>query len=141
MRKKKEAVRRGSRPPLLGHHQRLLRWASAWRAWGAKRASEFQTLEIDPRGDRLQLADPFAKVGHLDPAACGGKSAVGRDLGQLHLLELEPAVPRLEPCEACTGEPQDDARAQHCNRQRVHHFSSLRSASISRASSSFWLLM
>ena len=72
----------------------------------------------------------------------GRKPAVAGDLGQLHPLELEPAVPGLEPGQArCRQARRCTLARQHSNRQRVHHFSSCRSASISRASSSFWVLM
>src|SRR5690348_8304696 len=97
--------------------------------------------KVDAGGNRLELADPLAKVGDLDSAGRGRKSALAGNLRQLHFLELEPAVPGLESRERRAGKPDDDARAQHSKRQRVHHFSSWRSASISRASSSFWLLM
>src|SRR6478672_12246156 len=119
-RNKKEAAREGIR-------------AASWtRTWGAKCA-----LNIDSGGDRLELADSLPKVGDLDPAGRGRQPAVAADLRQLHLFQLEPAAPRLEPGDARSGEAGDDAGAQHSNRNRVHHFSSWRSASISRASSSF----
>src|SRR5206468_7471762 len=92
-------------------------------------------------GDRLELADPLAQIGDLDPASGGGQAAFSGHLRQLHLLELEPAVPGPQARDARSAQPHDHARRQHSDRQRIHHFSSCRSASISRASSSFWLLM
>src|SRR6476469_7044026 len=84
---KKEAARQGIR-------------AASWtRTWGAKCA-----LTIDSGGDRLELADSLAKVGDLDPAGGGRQPAVAADLRQLHLLQLEPAAPRLEPGDARSGE-------------------------------------
>src|SRR5215207_7067768 len=94
-------------------------------------------LDVDARRDRLELAHALAQVRQLDPAGRGRKAALASFVRQLEAPELEPAVPRLERCQARSGEPEDDARAKHTNRDRVHHFSSLRSASISRASSSF----
>ena len=81
------------------------------RVWGDVRFGTDQ-LDIDAGGDRLELADAFAEVGDLDPAAGGRKRPVAAEgLGQLHLLELEPAVPGLEPCELGAAKPGDHACA------------------------------
>ncbi len=126
--KEKEAVRRRGAEPPLGK-----------RIWGDDAFP--RGLNVDSGGDRLELAYPFPEVRDLDPAACRRKSAVAGLVGQLEALQLEPSVPGFEPGPARSGETHDDARREHSNRQQVHHFSSCRSASISRASSSFWVLM
>ena len=81
---RKEAARR-----------RGCRTASWKRTWGetVRRAG----LNVDSGGDRLELADPFAKVRDLDPAAGRRKSAVAGSLGQLHLLELDQPPQALRP--------------------------------------------
>ena len=65
-------------------------------------------LDIDPGRDRLELAHPFAQVRDLDPPARRGKPALGAALAQLEPLEVEPAVPRLEPGPARRAETGDD---------------------------------
>src|SRR5437868_13672 len=97
--------------------------------------------DIDAGCDRLELADALTQIRDFDPSAGRGKAAVAERLGQLHLLELEPAVPSLKPGPARRTHSDENARGKHSNRDRVHHFSSWRSASISRASSSFCVLM
>src|SRR3954471_9740043 len=97
--------------------------------------------DVDAGGDRFELADAFLQVGDLDPAASGREVPVGMIVGQLQPLELEPPVPGPQGRDAGAAQSGDDACGQHSNRQRVHHFSSCRSASISRASSSFGVLM
>ena len=82
-----------------------------------------------------------AKFG-IDPTTRRRERAVGRVVGQLEALQFEPAIPRLEPGDGSGDQSADDARADHAYRDRIHHFASsgLRSFSISRASSSFWVL-
>src|SRR6185369_8910937 len=102
---------------------------------------EAGVLQIYSGGDRFQLANPLAKIRDLDPSRRWGQGLVGRVVGQLEALEFQPAVPGFEPCPTRGAEAGDDACAKYANRNRVHHLSSSRRASISRARSSFWVLM
>src|SRR3569833_1576502 len=98
-------------------------------------------LEVDACGDRFELADAFLEVGHLDPSRCHQQVPVRGVVGQFEPLEFEPPVPGLEAGNTGCSEAAEDACRENANGHQVHHLSSCRSASISRASSSFWLLM
>ena len=41
------------------------------RAWGAKRAGQIKLLDVDPGGDCLELADPFAANPELTISVTG----------------------------------------------------------------------
>src|SRR6185369_950259 len=99
----KEAVREGAEPPQRASSLGSLRGAG-------------KALQIDAGGDRFELADSLAQVGNLDPAGRGGKVAIAGVVGQLEALEVEPAIPRLEPGPARGAEAEDDAGAQQSDR-------------------------
>ncbi len=80
-----------------------------------------RVLDVDPGSDRFEFSDPFAKVGDFDPAGGWGQDTVAALLGQFEPLEVEPAIPRLEPGPTSAADTADDLRqiGQRAVEQRV----------------------
>src|SRR5688572_32060555 len=94
-----------------------LRYATSTSSVATQDERLFSRLNIDPRRDRLQLADALLEVRDIDARRGGdggravpGDGAAAAMAGQVQLgtLERQPAVPALEPGKGDDADPAGD---------------------------------